>query len=100
MRRSGLVMQFYEDVIRQHTFTDRDLPLGAHFHAWTPETIARVWTIWASNPVLRGQFYPAHYYEALLAEAAAYLGGAATIADIGCGSGTVLSAVSSLDGSG
>src|SRR5204862_568536 len=31
------------------------------------------------------------YYEALLAEAAAYLGGAATIADIGCGSGTVLS---------
>jgi len=84
-------MQFYEDALREYRFTASDLPLGAHFHAWTPETIARVWTIWASNPALRSQFYPAHYYEALLAEAAPYLGSAATIADIGCGSGTVLS---------
>jgi SAM-dependent methyltransferase len=84
-------MQFYQDVLREYRVTAHDLPLGAHFHEWTPETIARVWTIWASNPVLRSQFYPAHYYEALLAEAAPYLGRAATIADIGCGSGTVLS---------
>lgn len=84
-------MQFYQDVLREYRFTARDLPLGAHFHSWTPETIARVWSIWASNPILRSQFYPPHYYEALLAEAAPFLGSAVAVADIGCGSGTVLS---------
>ncbi len=84
-------MEFYEDVLRAQTFDAADLPLGAHFHTWTPESIARFWTIWANNPILRGQFYPARYYEALLSEAAPHVRDAATVADIGCGSGTVLS---------
>jgi len=84
-------MEFYEEVIRSRGLTPHDLPLDAHFHTWTPETISRLWSIWANNPILRRQFYPAEYYEALLAEAAPHLGDTATIADIGCGSGTVLS---------
>jgi SAM-dependent methyltransferase len=91
-------MDFYEDVVRSTAL--QDLPVtppgasgapGAHFHTWTPETIARLWSIWTSTPILRSQFYPAHYYEALLNEAAPYLGDASVIADIGCGAGTMLS---------
>jgi SAM-dependent methyltransferase len=84
-------MEFYEDVLRSRDFQPQDLPLGAHFHTWTPETIARLWSIWTGNPILRGQFYPAGYYEALLDEARPHLGETAVVADIGCGSGTVLS---------
>jgi SAM-dependent methyltransferase len=84
-------MEFYEDVVRSKAAAHQDLPPGAHFHTWTPETIARLWSIWTNNPILRSQFYPAHYYEALLDEAAPYLGDASVVADIGCGSGTMLS---------
>jgi SAM-dependent methyltransferase len=84
-------MQFYEDILRARDFTPEELPLGAHFHTWTPDTIARLWSIWANNPILRRQYYPVEYYEALLAEAAPHLGETAVVADIGCGSGTVLS---------
>jgi SAM-dependent methyltransferase len=84
-------MEFYEDMLRAREFNGRDLPLDAHFHTWTPDTISRLWTIWANNPLLKSQFYPANYYEALLSEAAPFLGDTTTIADIGCGSGTVLS---------
>jgi len=84
-------MEFYEDVLRGHDFTSSDLPINAHFHTWTPETISRLWTIWANNRLLKRQFYPASYYEALLEEAAPHLGKTDVIADIGCGSGTVLS---------
>lgn len=84
-------MEFYQDVLTARGVERDDLPLDAHFHTWTPETISRLWSIWARNPVLRSQYYPAAYYEALLAEAAPHLGDTATIADIGCGSGTVLS---------
>jgi SAM-dependent methyltransferase len=84
-------MEFYEDVLSARGLTREDLPLDAHFHTWTPETISRLWSIWANNPILRSQYYPAGYYEALLAEAAPHLGEVTTIADIGCGSGTVLS---------
>jgi len=84
-------VDFYEDVVRSHGFEREDLPFDAHFHTWTPETISRLWSIWANNPILKGQFYPTAYYEALLAEAAPHLGDTATIVDIGCGSGTVLS---------
>jgi SAM-dependent methyltransferase len=84
-------MEFYEDVLRSSGLDAQDLPLDAHFHTWTPETISRLWSIWANNRILRSQYYPAGYYEALLAEAAPHLGDPATIADIGCGSGTVLS---------
>ena len=83
-------MEFYEDILRSREFKSPDLPLDAHFHTWTPDTISRLWTIWANNPLLESQFYPAHYYEALLSEAAPFLGDTETIADIGCGSGTVL----------
>jgi SAM-dependent methyltransferase len=84
-------MEFYEDILRAREFKVGDLPHGAHFHTWTPDTISRLWTIWANNPLLKSQFYPANYYEALLSEAAPFLGDTATVADIGCGSGTVLS---------
>ena len=84
-------MEFYEDVVRAGPLTPDDLPLGAHFHTWTPESIARLWSVWTNNRVLRGQFYPVAYYEALLDEAAPHLGDTGVIADIGCGSGTVLS---------
>ncbi len=84
-------MQFYQDFLRGRDFTPEDLPLGAHFHTWTPETIARMWSIWANNPILRKQYYPTEYYETLLAEAAPHLGDTTVVVDIGCGSGTVLS---------
>ena len=84
-------MEFYEDILRAREFKGPDLPLDAHFHTWTPDSISRLWTIWANNPLLKSQFYPANYYEALLSEAAPFLGDTTTIADIGCGSGTVLS---------
>jgi SAM-dependent methyltransferase len=84
-------MEFYEDTLRARRFTPEDLPLGAHFHTWTPDTISRLWSIWANNPILRSQYYPAAYYDALLDEAAPHLGGTDVVADIGCGSGTVLS---------
>jgi SAM-dependent methyltransferase len=84
-------MDFYEDVVRARHLTADDLPLGAHFHTWTPESIAKLWSVWTNNQVLRGQFYPAAYYAALLDEASPFLGQSAVVADIGCGSGTVLS---------
>ena len=83
-------MEFYEDVVRGQHLQAADLPLGAHVHTWTPETIARLWTIWSNNRMLRRQFYPVQYYEALLAEAAPHINRSGTIADIGCGTGTVL----------
>jgi len=84
-------MEFYEDVVRSAALAS-DPPLaGAHVHRWTPETIARFWSIWANTPLLRRQFYPVEYYDALLGEAAPHLGGTSTVADIGCGTGTVLS---------
>jgi SAM-dependent methyltransferase len=82
-------MEFYQDAIR--SLQPGDLPLGAHVHTWTPQSIAELWTIWANNRILRSQFYPRRYYEALLDEAAPHVAGARTIADIGCGTGTVLS---------
>jgi SAM-dependent methyltransferase len=84
-------MDFYEDVLRAQGMTAADLPSNAHFHTWTPESISRLWTVWTNNRMLRGQFYPASYYEALLEEAAPHLVTSDVIADIGCGSGTVLS---------
>jgi len=84
-------MEFYEDVLRARNLTPDDLPLGAHFHTWTPESISRLWSVWTNNRVLREQFYPAAYYDALLDEAAPHLGGTDVIADIGTGSGTVVS---------
>jgi SAM-dependent methyltransferase len=83
-------MDAYEDVLAARGEQPGDLPLGAHYHRWTPETIAQLWTIWANNPFLRAQFYPPHYYEALLDEARPHLGEVGVAADIGCGSGTVL----------
>ena len=83
-------MEFYEDAVSAQRLERKDLPFDAHFHTWTPETISRLWSIWANNPILRSQFYPVNYYQALLEEAAPHLGDTTTIADIGCGSGTVL----------
>ncbi len=84
-------VDFYEDVIATEPGAAADLPLGAHYHAWTPQTIAALWSIWATNRLLRRQFYPASYYEALLDEARRHLDTPSVVADIGCGSGTVLS---------
>jgi len=82
-------MEFYEDVLRD--LTADDFPVGSHVHTWTPESIARLWTVWTNNRVLRRQFYPPAYYEALLDDAAPFLGDTAVVADVGCGSGTVIS---------
>ncbi len=84
-------MEFYQDVLRARSESPADLPLNAHYHTWTPESITGFWSIWANNPLLRSQFYPAHYYEALLTEAGPHLGSPQVVVDIGCGSGTVLS---------
>jgi ubiquinone/menaquinone biosynthesis C-methylase UbiE len=84
-------MQFYEDVIKSAPAAAGDLPLNAHFHAWTPDSVARLWSIWANNPLLRTQFYPRRYYESLLDDARPHLGEVGVVADIGCGSGTVMS---------
>lgn len=84
-------MDYYEDVLKSSGAREKPLPLRAHFHAWTPETIAQVWSIWANTDTLRSQFYPPHYYDAMIEEAAAHLGAPDVVADIGCGTGTVLS---------
>jgi len=84
-------MVSYEEVIAARGEQPGDLPNGAHYHRWTPESIARLWTIWATNPFLRAQYYPAYYYEAMLDEARRHLGRVEVAADIGCGSGTVIS---------
>lgn len=83
-------MDFYEDVLKASGAREKALPLRAHFHAWTPDTIAATWTIWANTESLRRQFYPAHYYAAMLAEAAPHIGTPDVVADIGCGTGTVI----------
>lgn len=84
-------MDFYEDVLDSSGARDKTLPLRAHFHAWTPDTIAGVWSIWANIDALRSQFYPPRYYEAMLNDAAPHLGTPGVVVDIGCGTGTVLS---------
>jgi SAM-dependent methyltransferase len=84
-------MDFYEDILKADAAGGGPLPLGAHFHTWTHETIADFWTIWTNTAALRKQFYPPHWYEALLDEAAPHLGATDVVVDIGCGSGTVLS---------
>jgi SAM-dependent methyltransferase len=83
-------VDFYQDVIAAERADASELPLGAHYHTWTDETIAALWSIWANNRCLRKQFYPAAYYDALLDEARPYLGRTSVVADIGCGSGTVI----------
>jgi SAM-dependent methyltransferase len=84
-------MEFYEDGVSAARAAHEPLPLRAHFHTWTPRSIADVWSIWANTSVLRGQFYPPHYYEAMLDDAAAHIGRPDVVVDIGCGTGTVLS---------
>jgi SAM-dependent methyltransferase len=90
-------MDFYEDVLSASGARDKMLPLHAHFHAWTPKTIADLWSIWANTDALRSQFYPPHYYEAMLDEAAPHLGTPDTVVDIGCGTGTVLAILRARD---
>ena len=50
-----------------------------------------MWTIWTNNRYLRTQFYPREYYEAFSPEARPHLGSVGVVADVGCGTGTMLS---------
>ena len=84
-------MEYYEDLLNADGAREKALPLQAHFHAWTARSIADVWSIWANTAALRSQFYPRHYYEAMLDEAGPHIGAPTIVVDIGCGTGTMLS---------
>src|SRR6516225_9879715 len=90
-RRRDPDMEHYADYLRSKAPRPEDLPHSAHYHAWTPESITRFWQVWANNQYLRSQYYPRHYFEAFLAKARPHLGTVGVVADIGCGTGTMLS---------
>jgi len=84
-------MEHYADYLKSKAPRPEDLPFKAHYHTWTPESITRLWQVWANNQYLRSQYYPRHYFEAFLAQARPHLGTVGVVADIGCGTGTMLS---------
>jgi ubiquinone/menaquinone biosynthesis C-methylase UbiE len=83
-------VEHYADHLKSKAPRPEDLPLTAHYHTWTPDSITRVWQVWANNQYLRSQYYPRHYFEAFLAEARPHLGTVGVVADVGCGTGTML----------
>jgi len=84
-------VEYYADYLKSLEKRPEDLPLSAHYHTWTPESVMRVWKVWTNNRYLRTQFYPSAYFEAFLAQARPHLGSVGVVADIGCGTGTMLS---------
>jgi len=84
-------VEYYADYLKSKPPRPEDFPLAAHYHTWTPDSVTRVWKVWANNQYLRTQFYPREYFQAFLAQARPYLNDAAMVADIGCGTGTMLS---------
>jgi len=84
-------VEHYADYLKSKAPRPEDFPLTAHYHTWTPESVTRVWKIWANNQYLRAQYYPREYFEAFLAQARTHLGDVGVVADIGCGTGTMLS---------
>jgi ubiquinone/menaquinone biosynthesis C-methylase UbiE len=84
-------VQHYADYLSSKAPRPEDHLLGAHYHMWTPESVTRVWKVWANNQYLRTQYYPREYFEAFLSQARPHLGTVGVAADIGCGTGTMLS---------
>ncbi len=84
-------MEHYADYLKSKPPRPEDFPLTAHYHTWTPDSVTRVWKVWANNQYLRTQYYPREYFEAFLAQARPHLGTVGVVADIGCGTGTMLS---------
>jgi ubiquinone/menaquinone biosynthesis C-methylase UbiE len=84
-------VEYYADYLKSLEQRPEDLPLSAHYHTWTPESVTRVWKVWTNNRYLRTQFYPREYFEAFLAQARPHLAKVGVVADIGCGTGTMLS---------
>ena len=84
-------MEHYADYLKSKAPRPEDFPLTAHYHTWTPESVTRVWKVWANNQYLRTQYYPREYFEVFLAQATPHLGNVGVVADIGCGTGTMLS---------
>ena len=84
-------MEHYADYLKSKAPRPEDFPLTAHYHTWTPESVTRVWKVWANHQYLRTQYYPREYFEAFLAQATPHLGKVGVVADIGCGTGTMLS---------
>jgi ubiquinone/menaquinone biosynthesis C-methylase UbiE len=84
-------VEYYADFLKSLEQRPEDFPLSAHYHTWTPESVTRVWKVWTNNRYLRTQFYPREYFEAFLAQARPHLGPVGVVADIGCGTGTMLS---------
>ena len=84
-------MEHYADYLKSKPPRPEDFPLTAHYHTWTEESVTRVWKVWANNQYLRTQYYPREYFEAFLAQARPHLGTVGVVADIGCGTGTMLS---------
>jgi len=87
-------MKFYKEEIKN--VTPGDVSLEEHYHIWSPESIRRFWTIWANNKRLSQQFYPEEYYENLFNRLPAFINKSASVVDIGCGTGTVLSVLERL----
>jgi SAM-dependent methyltransferase len=84
-------VEYYADYLKSQDQRPEEFPFSAHYHTWTPESVTRVWTVWTNNRYLRTQFYPREYFEAFLAQARPHLGSVGVVADIGCGTGTMLS---------
>lgn len=84
-------MRFYKEIIGAE---DPHPAQHYHYHAWTPESTSRFWKIFATNPVLRRQFFPMRYWQDLLAWSRKWQASEpAAVVDIGCGGGDMLASV-------
>jgi ubiquinone/menaquinone biosynthesis C-methylase UbiE len=86
-------MRFYRDLVAAAEQT-ATRTARYHFHHWSPGSIKFFWDVFTENPMTQRQFYPAVYWEDLLAWAVQRMTGEPlTIADIGCGGGNLIECV-------
>jgi ubiquinone/menaquinone biosynthesis C-methylase UbiE len=83
-----LSMRFYKEIIDKE---DGSLLRQHQYHEWSEQSIQHFWNLWTSNSFLQRQFYPAEYWQDLLAWADQRLSRKPLlVADIGCGGGNLL----------
>lgn len=88
-------MRFYEDILNEID------PGSSHtYHKWDSENISEFWKVCVTNPIISSQFYPLSYWVDLTGWAKLIIrklraNEPAIIADIGCGSGNLLTVLAS-----
>ena len=82
-------MRYYKQIIEEND------PRPAHrYHSWSQESVSRFWQIFSANPLLRQQFYPQSFWTDLLAWSAEIMTGEPkSVADLGCGGGSVVACI-------